>query len=211
MGIFQAPRLFEIARGAGPGGMNIVRSLSAPIARRKLVPHPASPPGSDFHVEVVLGRLADGGWTMDYRVEDPADALLVPEHAMAARADGLWSTTCFELFVTDPAGGYREFNFAPSGRWAAYRFDGYRKGMREFALFRAPVIEMRREGAAHVMHVRLGAGAFPHRGRMRVALTAVIEEKDGTHSYWSVSHPPDRPDFHDPACFTLELAAPEIP
>ena len=37
-------------------------------------------------------------------------------------------------------------------------------------------------------------------------LTAVIEERDGTKSYWALNHPPDGPpDFHHPACFTLEL------
>ena len=41
-----------------------------------------------------------------------------------------------------------------------------------------------------------------------MGLCAVIEEKDGTKSYWALAHPPgDKPDFHDPACFALELPA----
>jgi hypothetical protein len=36
----------------------------------------------------------------------------------------------------------------------------------------------------------------------------VIEESDGTKSYWALAHPAGPPDFHDPTCFALDLAAP---
>ena len=36
----------------------------------------------------------------------------------------------------------------------------------------------------------------------------VIEELDGTKSYWALAHPPGKPDFHHPDCFALTLAAP---
>ena len=39
-------------------------------------------------------------------------------------------------------------------------------------------------------------------------LAAVIEEEGGAKSYWALSHPADKPDFHDPTCFTATLAAP---
>ena len=35
---------------------------------------------------------------------------------------------------------------------------------------------------------------------------AILEEKDGTKSFWAIAHPPgDKPDFHDPACFAAHL------
>jgi hypothetical protein len=37
---------------------------------------------------------------------------------------------------------------------------------------------------------------------------AVIEEEGGALSYWALAHPADKPDFHDPACFTATLPAP---
>jgi len=43
-------------------------------------------------------------------------------------------------------------------------------------------------------------------GRWRVALTAVIEETNGTKSYWALKHPPGKPDFHHADGFALELA-----
>ncbi len=41
-----------------------------------------------------------------------------------------------------------------------------------------------------------------------IALSAVIEETDGTKSYWALRHPPGPPDFHHPDCFALTLEAP---
>ncbi len=42
----------------------------------------------------------------------------------------------------------------------------------------------------------------------KLALSAVIEETDGTKSYWALRHPPGAPDFHHPDCFALTLEAP---
>ena len=42
---------------------------------------------------------------------------------------------------------------------------------------------------------------------LSIGLSAVIEETDGTKSYWALRHPPGPPDFHHPDCFALELPA----
>ena len=39
-----------------------------------------------------------------------------------------------------------------------------------------------------------------------LGLSAVIEEQDGTKSYWALAHPDGPPDFHDPACFAASLS-----
>lgn len=38
-----------------------------------------------------------------------------------------------------------------------------------------------------------------------IGLSAVIEEIDGTKSYWALAHPDGPPDFHDPTCFIARL------
>ncbi len=40
----------------------------------------------------------------------------------------------------------------------------------------------------------------------QLGLSAVLEEKDGTKSYWALAHPDGKPDFHEPGCFTAKLA-----
>ena len=44
---------------------------------------------------------------------------------------------------------------------------------------------------------------------LKLGLSAVIEEIDGTKSYWALAHAPGPPDFHHPDCFALQLPAPE--
>ena len=39
-----------------------------------------------------------------------------------------------------------------------------------------------------------------------LGLSAVLEEKDGTKSYWALAHMGEKPDFHAPGCFTARLA-----
>ncbi|RYG10830.1 MAG: hypothetical protein EON96_16135 [Caulobacteraceae bacterium] len=38
-----------------------------------------------------------------------------------------------------------------------------------------------------------------------VGLAAVIESFDGTIAYWALAHPSDKPDFHHPDSFALDL------
>ena len=46
---------------------------------------------------------------------------------------------------------------------------------------------------------------------LNLAFSAVIEETGGTKSYWALTHPPGKPDFHHPTCFTATLPAPPLP
>ena len=94
-----------------------------------LVPHPDFAPVSVRGIEVMLACGGDGRWLVEYRVEG-ADDLIAPPPARPQRTDELWKHSCFELFVRpDRGSGYYEFNFSPSGEWAAYRFSDYRAGM----------------------------------------------------------------------------------
>ncbi len=54
--------------------------------------------------------------------------------------------------------------------------------------------------------VPLGAEA-PGR-LLRLALSAVVEDREGRLSYWAMRHPPGRPDFHHPEGFALALELP---
>jgi hypothetical protein len=39
----------------------------------------------------------------------------------------------------------------------------------------------------------------------RVALAVVVEESNGSLSYWALEHPPSEPDFHCPRGFALRI------
>ena len=133
----------------------------------------------------------------------------MPSFAGKGRADQLWQTTCFELFLkpeADPA--YVELNLSPSERWAAYDFAAYREGMAERPVEREPQGTMRLGSSFAIFDAAVPLSALPDRD-CRMNLTAVIEEQGGTKSYWALAHPAERPDFHDPACFVATLPAPK--
>src|SRR5690606_18579702 len=95
-----------------------------------LVRHPEAPPGAIRAIDGELARIT-GGAVATFRVIGEIGRLVIPSAAPAVRTDGLWRTTCLELFAGSGGPAYREFNLSPSGAWAAYQFDDYRMGMRD--------------------------------------------------------------------------------
>jgi len=164
--------------------------------RVTLKPHPTTP-GPDIEITVEGERRGAQLW-LRYVTEGDVDSLQWPTPAQG-RADGLWRSTCFEVFVRT-ADGYREFNLSPSGQWASYRFDGYRAGMSEAAELAEPPLL---DGGADYVGLETVIDLPP--GATTLGLSAVIEETDGRISYWALAHPSDKPDFHHPSSFVLEL------
>ena len=172
-----------------------------------LAAHPDHPPAEVSRIEArVIGR--DANWLrVRWRVEG-SQQLVVPAFAGKGRADELWRTTCFELFLK-PLGGeaYCELNLSPSERWNAYDFDGSRDGKRERPLPHEPESTMRQGSTFASFDAALPLGGLPQ-GDCAVGLCAVIEEAGGALSYWALAHPEGKPDFHAPACFAVALPAP---
>jgi hypothetical protein len=178
-----------------------------PLPHVPLQPHP-SHPQSSLH-ELTVGIDWGTTLTLHYALRGNMDALRIPAPAAPHRTDELWRHTCCELFITAPGiVGYCEFNFSPGGPWAAYRFDGYRSGMRALDLG-APAIQTRATSTQLDVHVDLALASLPLLDGIRelhCALTAVVEEQSGTRSFWALAHGAAQPDFHHPAGFALRLA-----
>lgn len=173
----------------------------------ELVVHPGYPPleVSKVHASIIS---RDANWLrLRWRI-DGAAKLVVPAFAGKGRSDELWRTTCFELFMM-PRGGeaYSEFNLSPSERWAAYDFSSYRDGMENRPSPREPDCTMRKGSSFAIFDAAIPAGALPVE-ECEAGLTCVLEEEGGIKSFWALCHPQDQPNFHDPACFTVQLAAP---
>ena len=172
----------------------------------RLVPHPKA---GASHAKVTARAELDHAlrlqleWSLTGNLEE----LAIPRRSASRRADGLWEHTCFEAFVAPASGGsYCELNFAPSTRWAAYAFDGYRQGMRPLELDVPPSVKV--VTAANELRVTAGIelgsladAPWP----WRIGLTAVVEDRAGGRAYYALLHPRDKPDFHDAAAFTVIL------
>jgi hypothetical protein len=175
--------------------------------RRALTPHPASICQAVTRIEVDIVREGAATLVLHYIVTGQIADLLLPPLATPARTDELWRHTCFEVFVrASPGTAYYEFNFAPSTKWAAYRFDAYRSGMRAAADISAPRVEVNTTPECYALRASLDLARFPRDGRWRLGLSAVIEETSGRKSYWALAHPPGKADFHHADCFTHELS-----
>lgn len=173
----------------------------------RLTAHPAHPPSRVSAVDAkVIGFDAD--WLrVRWRV-DGAQELVIPPFAGRGREDDLWRTTCFELFLR-PDGGdaYVELNLSPSERWAAYDFADYRDGMSDRPASREPDCTMRQGSSFAIFDAAIPRDVLPPLPAA-ANFTAVIEERGGIKSYWALAHPAAKPDFHEAACFTAELAPP---
>ena len=171
----------------------------------RLLCHPDMPSTSVRAIDVEVIAIGPRDVSLEYRLTG-ASRLVVPESRLPVRTDGLWQATCFELFLGGEDERYLEFNFSPSGQWAAYSFDGYRAGMCDLPLAIPPRIRVLSLDDGLIVQVDFDPGAFAKQMSW-AGLAAVIAETDGTRSYWALAHPPGQPDFHHPDCFALELPA----
>ena len=187
-----------------------------PIITIGLRPHPTSPDaGEPGHGPV--GRLLatmfvppEGGAVFEFRIEEGAlDQLAIPAPARPHPADALWKHTCFEVFLGAPGEpGYREYNFAPSGQWAAYEFRAPRERDDNFRPAAAPEIHCEQDGSTLVLEAHVPAALLPpapEGADLQVALAAVIERRDGQLEYWALRHTAAEPDFHARDAFVLSL------
>jgi hypothetical protein len=174
-----------------------------------LVPHPDTPPsGAPFKLWVNIDHAASLGavasTNIGFGIGASASRFVLPSLAeVPMRAEKLWETTCLEAWLRAPGSdGYREWNFAPSGDWAAYDFASHRDG-RVDADVGAPYIRVEDNMTWWALGATIPVEA---RQQWELGLSAILEERDGTKSYWALAHPEgDKPDFHDPACFTAHL------
>lgn len=153
-------------------------------------------------IVVRLERAAPALLRVLFTLQAQLNRLQLPPPRPARCVDGLWRHTCCEIFIA-PKGGtlYREFNFSPSGEWAAYELQRYREGAPLADAALDPRIAVRRGEGRLELEARVPCPAQA----CSIALSAVIEDQSGVLSYWALKHPPGKPDFHHPVGFALEL------
>lgn len=183
--------------------------MSDPI-QAEMRAHPSHPPARVEAARARLERVGRDRLLLHYEILGPAEAVVLPPPASPLRADGLWETTCFELFLRAPGRpDYLEINVSPSGRWAAYDFCAYRAGMVQAAVLAPPSLSLsvkpRRIVADIELCLALGEGPW------RVGLCTIVEERGAGRSFWAATHGSAEPDFHHPGCFAQDLPPPPAP
>ena len=164
-------------------------------------------------IEARVVRTESGSLSLTYFLKGDITRVRIPPPRLPHRSDGLWQHTCFEVFIAEEGQqSYWEFNFAPSGEWAAYAFKSYRDGgpIEDDGLHPEIVVKSAANSFALEAIVLLDRlRIIDPKVTLRLGLSAVVEENDGTISYWALKHPSGKPDFHHPDSFALELALPD--
>ncbi len=159
---------------------------------------------------------AVGLLTLEFLLNGDLHKLKLPQQLPApahgpTRRNELWQHTCLELFArVGAATRYLEFNFSPSGDWAAYEFDDYRSARRDLEATACTVLAVPQGNSLRV-HAALTVPSMAARRQAvswQLNLAAVVESCDGTLSHWALRHPRAQPDFHDPAGFSCTLTVP---
>jgi hypothetical protein len=177
-----------------------------------LIPHPVTLNQAVRCVQTHVRRPQDKTLAISFALEGDLSKLSIPQPKLPRRGDYLWQHSCFEAFVAVKGEqAYHEFNFAPSGEWAAYAFHRYRDGgplldKQFIPQMTVRSTEDRLELDAVITLDRLSS--ISPRASLLLALSAVIEDEHGALSYWALKHAPGKPDFHHPDTFALELEAP---
>lgn len=186
------------------------------MAKFNLQRHPESPAGPQLILKTGMHRRTDDNFLVaTFGVYGEIDAVAWPDPARQGRADSLWQHSCFEMFIQATSSvAYTELNFAPGRQWAVYGFDDYRSGMQNemgVVIHRMDWVVRDLSIPRAEMHVLVELPSALMSEDWRVGLSAVIEAKDGTKSYWALAHAPGPPDFHNSDCFIATLPAPDAP
>ncbi len=172
----------------------------------RLVGHPDNPARFHQRIEATLTHRSDGSLAIVYAIHGFNLDLRIPTPHAPAPADALWQTTCCELFLSALGqSGYREFNFSPSGQWAAHDFSDTRQRAPGAYAGPAPLIGCERGEDLLKLTATLGARALPKADTLRLAVAVILEAEGGHHGYWALALPPGSPDFHHHAGFVLSL------
>lgn len=179
------------------------------LRTHSLTCHPASPCPIALEIVASAEFAEDNQLCLRYLLTGDLAAIRFPSPQAASAADNLWQHTCCEAFIGltgDTA--YREFNFSPSGQWAAYRFNDYRVRDEHFQPPAFPQITCQQDDSRCELIALLPPLLLPDDADLQLGLTAVIETIDGSKSYWALSHDAAQPDFHLRASFALTLNKP---
>ena len=175
--------------------------------------HPGTCSQVVYGIEAHVRRTGNETFKVTYALTGDITRLRIPPPGPPRRAEGLWQHTCFEVFIAEKGQlTYYEFNFSPSGEWAAYEFKGYRDGgsiaddgLDPKIALRSAANSLELEAIVRLDRLQASSSQTP----LRMGLSTVIEETDGAFSYWALKHRPGKPDFHHPDSFALELALPD--
>jgi hypothetical protein len=145
--------------------------------------------GGQLRIQYILSQHANAA-------ENPV--IWPPNNPSARRRDGLWQSTCLELFISTPTSqSYWEYNFCPSGDWNIYQFNGYRSGLEEQPGSNQPTMSNSQESDRFALTVVTQLPEpLMNQHELSLGITAVVVQRSGRNSHWALHHGGGEADFH---------------
>jgi hypothetical protein len=179
--------------------------------RASLQPHPGDAAGPVGSIEVEMCRTPAAALELTYRLRGDLSRVCVPAPAGRRIVERLWEHTCCELFLRARGGeAYHEFNFSPSGEWAAYAFERYREGGLLTDVELDPRVRMSSISSLLELRATVTLARLSHAytgAPLALGVSAIVEADDGKRTYWALAHPAEKPDFHHSGAFALTIDA----
>ena len=172
-----------------------------------LEPFPSARPLLSVTMEGTIARHANA-LAIRYTLLGRLREVVIPEPAAVPdRQDGLWKDTCFEFFLAVRGSPpYWEFNLSPAGHWNVYRFSSYRQGMEEERDFSSLPFRVERQSDSLSFRLEFDLDGIARADQvLEVAVSAVLKHKDGSMTYWALTHCGPQPDFHRRDSFIIAL------
>lgn len=148
--------------------------------------------------------------TIHYALRGSLENIFLPSPSVnPTRKEELWKTTCFEFFLAaKDSPEYWEFNLSPSGDWNVYRMDAYRRiGFREETLIQRLQFETQKDKNGFLLAADVELKSMIRVEQiLEVGITAVIQTRERSESYWALVHPAPEEDFHLRESFILAMA-----
>jgi hypothetical protein len=177
------------------------------VRKFRLIPFPTA----EFPAIEITGKIArqDNLLSLHYSVQGNIEDIRLPVPPESpAREHDLWKATCFEFFLAiHDRPEYWEFNLSPSGDWNVYAMDAYRQiNMREESAYAQFPFEFTQTNNELSLDVAVNLSRlFRRQSVLLIGITAIIQATDGSETYWALTHPGPRADFHLRESFVIEL------
>jgi hypothetical protein len=172
-----------------------------------LQPFSALKQSADLEIQGAIARQHNH-LTLTYQLRgNLADVVIRPPSENPSRQHNLWEETCFEFFLGMPDSlRYWEFNLSPAGHWNVYHFTDYRQGMEEETAWNSLPFRVQTEPDSLSLTLTLDLGAIAIADHpLDVAITTVLQHREGQRTYWALIHPGSEADFHRRDSFILGM------
>ncbi len=158
----------------------------------------------------ITGNIVRDGnkLNLDYLLEaDLSKIIIPPPVVLPNRKHELWKTTCFEFFVgIEHSPQYWEFNLSPTGDWNIYRFTNYRQGMEQETAFTSLPFNIRQLSNSLNINLEINLDSIIELNTdLDIAISTVIKSSQEKISYWALTHPETKADFHNRDSFIIHL------